>query len=84
MVNVSGRVRNSSGRGISRALVRMTDGAGVVRTAYTNSFGSYNFTDVNVGQTLIFEVKAKRYNFTEPTQVVSLNQELTTLNFTAY
>ena len=84
MVNVGGRVTTVRGRGISRALITMTDGAGVFRKTYTSNSGSYNFADVEVGQTLILDIKAKRYNFTEPTRVISLNEELTTLDFTAY
>lgn len=84
MVNVGGRVTNADGRGISKALIRMTDGAGFVRMAYTTSSGYYNFPDVEAGQTLIFDVRAKRYNFTAPTQVVSLTEESTAVDFTAY
>ncbi len=85
MVSVSGRVTSARGRrGISGALITMTDGTGVPRTTYTNSSGYYNFADVEVGQTLIFDVRAKRYNFIEPTKVVSLTEELTSLDFTAY
>lgn len=83
-VSVGGRVTNAHGDGISRALIRMTDGAGVVRTTYTSSSGYYDFADVEVGQILIFDVKAKRYNFTQPTQVVSLTEELATVDFIAY
>jgi hypothetical protein len=84
MVNVGGRVINASGRGISGALIEMTNGEGVVRRTYTGKFGNYNFADIEVGQILVLEVKAKCYNFTEPTRVVSLNDELTTLDFTGY
>lgn len=84
MVNVGGRVTNADGRGISKALITMTDNAGVVRTAYTAPFGYYNFADVEVGQTLIFEVRHKSYNFTEPIRIISLMEEMTTLDFTAY
>jgi hypothetical protein len=84
MTNVSGRVTTAKGRGISRALVRMTDSSGVVRTAYTTSFGYYSFKDVEAGQTLVLAVKAKAYNFTEPTRVVSLNEELATIDFIAH
>lgn len=83
-VSVGGRVTDANGRGISIVLVRMTDSAGVVHTIYTNKFGYYDFADVEVGQTLIFNARAKRYSFTAPTQVVSLNEELTTVDFTAY
>jgi predicted extracellular nuclease len=84
MVNVGGRVTNAHGRSISKTLIRMTDSAGAVRTTFTSSFGYYNFAGVEVGQTLFFDVKAKSYNFTEPTKVVSLNGELINVNFTAY
>jgi hypothetical protein len=84
MTNVSGRVTTANGRGISRALVRMTDSSGVVRAVYTTPFGYYRFQDVEVGQTLILEVKAKAYNFTEPTKVVSLNEELAAIDFIAH
>ena len=84
MVNVGGRVTDSKGRGISRALVTMTNGNGNNYSAYTNSLGYYLFEEVEVGQTLIFNVQAKRYNFTQPTQVVSLTEETVTVNFTGY
>ncbi len=84
MVDVGGRVRDSRGRGISRVLIIMTDGVGVVHTTYTTLFGYYTFTDIQVGNTFILEVKAKRYNFTQPTQVISLSGESRTVNFTAY
>jgi hypothetical protein len=84
IVSVAGRVTTANRRGISRALIRMTDGKGIVRAAYTNSFGYYSFASVEAGQTLILDVRAKSYNFTQPTQVVSLDGNLSTVNFTSY
>jgi uncharacterized repeat protein (TIGR01451 family) len=81
-VNVGGRVIGSKGRGISGALVTMTDGNGNTYSATTDESGNYLFEEVEVGQTLIFNVRAKRYTFTEPTQVVSLTEETITVNFT--
>ncbi len=83
-VSVAGRVTTANRRGISRALVRMTDSTGIVRTTYTNTFGYYSFDGVQVGQTVIFDVRSKRYNFTQPTQVVSLDGNSSRVNFTAY
>jgi predicted outer membrane repeat protein len=83
-VSVAGRVTTANRRGISRALVRMTDSTGIVRTTYTNSFGYYSFADVEVGQTVIFDVRSKRYNFTQPTQVISLDGNSSRVNFIAY
>jgi len=84
LVNVGGRVTDSKGRGVSKALVTMTDGNGNRHSTNTDSLGYYLFEEVEVGQTLIFDVQAKRYNFTQPTQVVSLTEEVITVNFTGY
>lgn len=85
MVNVGGRIINAaSGRAFPRALILMINSEGVVRTTYSDKAGNYNFADIEVGQTLVLEVKAKCYNFTEPMKVVSLTEELTTLDFTGY
>ena len=78
-VSISGRVSNGK-RGVSRAIVHITDQNGNITTTRTNQFGYYRFTDVEVGQTLIVNVFHKRYQF--DTQVVSVNEELTNLNFT--
>lgn len=83
-VDVGGRVMDAYGRGIAKAFIRMMDGTGVVRTAYSTVSGSYKFADVEVGQTLILDATAKHYNFTEPTRVLSLNEESMTINFTAH
>ena len=83
MVNVGGRVTNANGRGIPRTLIKLTDGAGVVRTTYTGPFGYYNFADVEVGQTFIIEVLAKRHSFKDPTRVLSFDDEVTSINFVA-
>ena len=83
-VNVGGRVTGAKGRGISGALVTMTEDNGNSYSAQTDSSGYYLFEGVEVGQTLIFNVRAKRYNFTQPMQVVSLTGETITVNFTGY
>jgi len=67
-------VGTASGLGISKAFLRMTDSDGNVRAAYTNPFGYYNFE---------VEVSSKRYTFDQPSQAVSLNDEITTLDFVA-
>jgi hypothetical protein len=83
MVNVGGRVTSASGRSISGALIEMTNSEGIVRSVYTGKSGNYNFADIEIGQILVLEVKANCYNFSERMRVVSLNEELTTLDFTA-
>ncbi len=80
-VSVSGRVLNSSGRGVYNAIVTLTDSSGGVRSTITNPFGYYRFFQVAVGETYTFRVRSKRYIFTP--QVVAVNNETTELNFVA-
>lgn len=78
-VSVSGRVLASKNRGVSRARVLLTDADGYTRSTLTNSFGFYRFNAVEVGQTYIFSVVSKRYQFAP--QVITVNQETENLNF---
>ncbi len=80
-VAVSGRVRSSSGRGIARARVSLTDSNGATRVAMTNFFGYYRFADVPVGGTYIFNV-ASKFGSSDP-QVLTITEELTELDFVA-
>ncbi len=82
-VNISGRVLANNGRGISRAKVVITSADGVRRYATTNPFGYYTFDNLSAGETYIISVASKRYTFTNPTQVVTINEDLTDFNFTA-
>ena len=79
--SVSGRVTTSGGRAVMNAIVVMTDINGSTRTARTNPFGFYRFDEVETGQTYFFNVKSKSYSFA--TQVVTVTDDLTELNFTA-
>jgi len=81
-VTVGGRVVNESGRGIARAQITMTDADGAVRYAQTNPFGYFRFADVPAGETYIFNA-AKRYRFSEPTQVRTVSADTDDINFVA-
>lgn len=83
MVSISGKVTTSKGNGIRNVVVTLTDAAGNVRTTGTGSLGFYHFTNVEVGQTYILQVQAKKYFFPNPAQVVTINDELTNMDFTA-
>ena len=80
-VSVSGRVLINDGRGLRNAIVTMTEPNGNNRSYRTGAFGYFVFEDVEVGQTYIFQVQSKRFTFAP--QVVTVNEELTELNFTA-
>jgi hypothetical protein len=80
-VSISGRVLTNSRRGLSNALVYLTDSEGNTRTARTNSFGYYRFQDVSAGQSVAITVVSKRYQFAP--QVLNLNEEMNGVNFLA-
>ncbi len=80
-VSVSGKVLSSRGRGISNAVVHLTNQMGEIQTTRTNSSGYYTFQEVAAGESYIFNVYAKRYQFNP--QVIALTADLDGLNFTA-
>jgi hypothetical protein len=60
----------------------MTDQSGNSRTATTNNFGYYRFDDVEVGQTYVFNVVSKQYQFSP--RLVSPDDAITDLDFIAF
>jgi hypothetical protein len=79
-VSVAGRV-TARGRGISNSIVHLTSQNGEIQTVRTNRLGYYIFTDLAAGETYIFNVFSKRYQF-DP-KVISLTEDLAELDFTA-
>jgi len=80
-VSISGRVLTNSRRGLSNAVVYLTDLEGNTRAARTNSLGYYRFNDIPAGQSVTITVVSKRYQFAP--QVVNVNEEMFDLNFLA-
>lgn len=78
-VSVGGRVLTPGGSGIGRVVVTMTDLQGATRSAQTNNFGFYRFEGVRAGETYVFEVRHKEFQFAA--QIINVNDELTNLNF---
>jgi hypothetical protein len=78
-VNISGRVITPEEKGLFGAIVTLTDQAGNIRTTRTATFGYYQFTDIEVGQTVILTVISKKYIF-QP-QVVFVSDEISGLDF---
>lgn len=82
-VAVAGRVTfGRNGRGVNRAVVSMTGADGIVRRATTNPFGYYRFADVAAGETYIFNVKSKSRGSEFAARVVTVNEDISDLNFT--
>ena len=77
---ISGRVTNGK-RGIARARVYLTGQNGETRTATTNSFGYFKFSEVAAGESYIFSVMSKSYTFVP--RVITVNEDLDDLNFSA-
>jgi hypothetical protein len=82
-VTVGGRVFNSSRKSLANATVLMYENTGGVRTTLTDSMGFYRFDDVVVGGTYVFEVRSKRYVFTQPVQLLSVTEDYNSLDFFA-
>ena len=82
-VRVGGRVMTAEGSGIRNAVVTMIDENGQRRGTLTGKFGAFKFDDVAAGETYIFIVSARRFTFSQPTQVVSVLEETGEINFIA-
>ena len=80
-VSVGGRVLDNIGRGISKAVVQITDQNGITKSVRTNQFGYYRFDDIEAGEVYTVNARHKRYRFSP--QVVSIQDSLTNLNLTA-
>lgn len=61
---VGGRVFASSGHGLSKARVTLTEENGQSHTFLTNGLGYYRFTDISPGQTVILSVVSKTAQYT--------------------
>lgn len=79
---ISGRVLTPGGRGISKTTVTISGGS-LARpvSALTNAFGYYNFSDLEAGQTYTVSVSAKGVQFANPTQIVTVQDELAGVDF---
>lgn len=80
-VPLGGRIFSATGRAVSGARVRLIEADGNMRYVVTNPFGYFRFEAVSVGQTITLEADSKRYKFAP--RIVTVNEELTDLNFTA-
>lgn len=82
-VSVGGRILTSNGAGIRNVVVTITNMAGQSRTTISSSLGYYSFSDIEVGDTYIITVSAKRFRFSLQKRVVAVNEELLDLDFIA-
>ena len=79
---ISGRVVSSSGRGIAKVNMVLSNGGGVVATTFTNTFGYFVFANILGSQSYTLTPKSRRYGI-DP-QIINLGtSDLTGVNFTA-
>lgn len=69
---LSGRVTTPDGRGLSNAVVSLTDSLGVRRTA-TSSFGYYSFDNITPGKNYTIAVSSRRFKFQPLTLTINEN-----------
>ena len=74
----------ADGRPIANARVILrSDSMAETISAYTGQLGYYNFTDIPVGNSYVVTVKSRRFHFTQPSQILNLNDDVSNLNFVA-
>ena len=83
-VSISGQVVSSTGRGIRNARVTvagptLTDPIVVI----TNPFGYFTVTGLSAGQTYVVALSSKQYLFSGPPRTMTVNEDLTDLEFVA-
>ncbi|MBC7901169.1 MAG: carboxypeptidase regulatory-like domain-containing protein [Saprospiraceae bacterium] len=82
--SLGGRVVTADGRGIRNAAVIISGGnLPESRRVLTGSFGYYRFDALEAGETYVLSVGSKRYTFSVPARTVTLNDELSNVDFTA-
>lgn len=82
-VTVGGFVTTTGGRGIRNAQIKILFPSGESRTTISGNFGRYRFSGIEVGATYIITVSSKRFSFSNPTQVIILNEDREDINFVA-
>jgi hypothetical protein len=82
--SVQGRVVTADGRGIKSAMIVVSGGnLSEPRIVITNTFGFYRVPDLESGESYVFTVFAKKYQFRENSIFVSLQEDLHGLDFIA-
>jgi len=80
-VFISGRIRTGDGIGIRGATVTLTNSSGQTKTAISNGFGYYSFSDVAAGETYTIGASSKRYQFAP--RLFMLSDAITELDLVA-
>ncbi|MBP6002820.1 MAG: carboxypeptidase regulatory-like domain-containing protein [Pyrinomonadaceae bacterium] len=83
-VSINGRVSTSEGNGIRGAVITVTNvGTGETRIAITGAFGYYGLEDLEAGSSYVVSIASKRYNFPMSSVVLTLDDNVSGLDFVA-
>ncbi len=82
-VSVSGKATTANGNGIRNVIVTLIVPNGNILTTRTSTFGYFRFDEIAVGETYIISVNSKRFTFNPSSQILSVNEELTNVDFVA-
>jgi len=83
-VSVSGNVTTSTGTGILRAKVTVTDAeTGVSKSGYTNAYGAFSIDGIEVGKLYSVSVSHPNYVFSTSSQEFVVNDAVSGLTFVA-
>lgn len=80
-VNISGRVKTESGKGIRNVALTLISATGEIFYARSGFSGGYLFEDVPSGQSYVLTVSARRYLFVQNPRFIMLLEELTNVDF---
>ena len=82
-VVVGGRILTASGAGIRNVQITITFPSGEMRTTVSSTFGYYRFAEIPVGGIYVITVAAKKYTFSQSTQVRAVQDDLQDVDFVA-
>ena len=82
--HVSGRVLTANGQGISKATIEISGGT-LTNPVFvrTGTFGYYRYEGLNAGETYVVTIHSKRFQFANPSRVVTLFDSVSDLDFIA-
>lgn len=80
-VTISGRVTDRYGRGISDAVISITDQHGAVKATRSNPMGFFLLSGVASGETYLLRASARRIMLADPQRLISVVDDLSEINF---
>ncbi len=80
---IGGRIRTPDGRGIRNVRVTITSPNGQTQTVLSTSFGYYHFAGIPVGETYVISVAAKKYTFSQSSQIHTILDDTQDIDFIA-